>query len=633
MRFGFAWPVACLLLCAGEAAAQPAIIPVVRPNPNAEGWINSVVRVEYECLEAVSCPETAHIASQGTGQQVSASAAAADGQETFSSLLFNIDSVVPEVFIESAIPRTTALPSILVVARASDATSGVSSATCNGTPAPIDPTGRVRCQIALGPGVNDIVVEVSDHADNSGSAGARILRTTGSTGAQVNVFPAAAGVLSGQTRAFQVLDAAGAPVPDVEWHLDSPSLAEMSTDGRHVFTARATGVVTVTASYHGVTGSAVVTIYTGTQLPPNAVRWRIGTLAMIETPFSGPPKDTGKSALWAFQRPGQVTSLMSVSDSTGHLNWFGGPAVASSETILTLHEQSAGGAVLAVESQTAGNSALVRAGPSAQATPWRYRSAGILDPNIVMDAANGIQVMETGPGRFPQLLIMDGLTGVVRRRDILPAGVHVAINVGCINGANAARLVPAKVGPAGAQVDGSVRFMLVGSDDREDFERCGSVSGYLRRTVMFATMSPGVKNVDTLRVYEVPAGSLPPLVSVYPVSGDGHGGFLAPWSARYPDTGASESRVMHITGAGQQEYTLPAVGKVWLADKDDLALTTDGATIAVFNVLTGVLLHSHYYPKGVKIVSVIKGIAWINSANLDEVYDANGILERPKPPQ
>ena len=218
-----------------------------------------------------------------------------------------------------------------------------------------------------------------------------------------------------------------------------------------------------------------------------------------------------------------------------------------------------------------------------------------------MEAGNGIQVMETGPGRFPQYLLMDGLTGVVRRRDILPAGVHVVMNVGCVDGANAARLVPAQVGPPSAQVDGSVRFMMVGSDDREDFERCGGVSGYLRREVLFATISPGVKTTDTIRVAKSRRIAAP-TVSVYPVSGDGHGGYLAPWSARYPDTGASESRIMHITDSGQQESTLPAVGKVWLADKDDLALTTDGATISVFNALTGAVLHSRYYPKGVKII-------------------------------
>ena len=371
-----AWLAACLLLCASLAEAQPTIIPIVRPNPNAAGWINSEVMVEYECPRAVSCPARAYIATQGTDQRVSAVAVDDAGAQAFSSLTFNIDSVVPDVIIESVLPRTTTMPSIQVVARASDATSGVSSATCNGTPAPLDPTGRVQCQIALAPGINDIVVEVSDHADNSGSAGTRILRTTGSTGAQVNVIPSAAGVLAGRSRAFQVLDAAGAAVPDVEWHLDNPSLAEMSTDGRHVLTARAPGVVTVTASYQGVTGRALVTIYAGTQLPPNAWRWQIGTLGMLETPFSGPPRDTGKSSLWAFQRPGQATSVVSISDSTGHLDWREVPAVAGAETIRTLHEQAAGGALMAVESESDGHSALVRGGPSSQGTPWRYHRPG-----------------------------------------------------------------------------------------------------------------------------------------------------------------------------------------------------------------------------------------------------------------
>jgi hypothetical protein len=58
---------------------------------------------------------------------------------------------------------------------------------------------------------------------------------------------------------------------------------------------------------------------------------------------------------------------------------------------------------------------------------------------------------------------------------------------------------------------------------------------------------------------------------------------------------------MHITPEGSQEFVLPAASEIYLMGKD-LAATTDGGTLVVFNVLTGAVRWTRSFPdKGVRI--------------------------------
>ena len=60
---------------------------------------------------------------------------------------------------------------------------------------------------------------------------------------------------------------------------------------------------------------------------------------------------------------------------------------------------------------------------------------------------------------------------------------------------------------------------------------------------------------------------------------------------------------MHVTATDRQEYTLPAVGPVFVGAKD-LAAVTDGATLVSFNVMSGDIKHEQFFPeKGVRILS------------------------------
>jgi hypothetical protein len=152
-----------------------------------------------------------------------------------------------------------------------------------------------------------------------------------------------------------------------------------------------------------------------------------------------------------------------------------------------------------------------------------------------------------------------------------------------------------------------LQFALVVSDDREDFEHCGEVRGQIRRALYVATLSHERKRVDAIQVYEVPAGSPAPSVTMYPVSDDGHGALLVPWTALSDDTGMRESRVVRLSDSGRQEYPVPAAGPIWLAGRDDLALMTNGGRVVVFDVLTGEVQANREYPEGVRILSVDRG--------------------------
>ena len=133
-----------------------------------------------------------------------------------------------------------------------------------------------------------------------------------------------------------------------------------------------------------------------------------------------------------------------------------------------------------------------------------------------------------------------------------------------------------------------------------------------------------------LHMYEVPAGTPAPVVNLLPVVPDGHGGQLAPWVARF-ESGLVESRLMHITPEGNQEFVLPAAGEIYLMGKD-LAATTDGGTLVVFNVLTGAVRWTRSFPdKGVRILSTANGGLMIAAKGTSILLDEYGLEISPPP--
>jgi hypothetical protein len=621
---------ATLLTVASEATAQPIVIATARPAPNGKGWFNGPVWVKFDCLRTDGCPESRMVVTEGRGQRVEGTVLDAAGTQVSASLDLNIDRTAPAVEIRSpADGLATTASSIRVIAHVSDALSGVASATCNGREAHDDGSGAILCVVSLMPGVNDIVVEASDQANNSGSAGIRITRTGASSSLQVE--PEAFSLLVGQSKQMRVLDDFHADVQDVVWIISNPAAGEISDDGRNTFTAKAAGAVTITAIRGGGSAQCEITIYSGDKLPPWALRWRNSGLQVTETPESGartsnPVEEHMQLVAASPARRGLVTSINA---ATGGIDWIGTPAVNDSEMVTTLRAHTIGGSLLVIEPRDGTGSALARSGPPGSGKPWRYRSPGRLGDWIVQDRGGGFAIVETRPDRFPELVFFDGRTGRVTARGGFGRGVGVGLNIGCINGVNAVRDLPAEIGPTSIQPDGRIAFEMVRIDDLEDFQQCDRVSGRLRRVIELMTITMAGPNVQPLRVYEAPAGSAPPAITLFPVTSDGHGGLLAPWRANLSG-GAVDSKIMHVTESDPQEYTLPAVGPVFVGAKD-LAVATDGATIVSFNVMSGEIKHEQFFPeKGVRILSNKDGTVMFVHGDKPGAFDQYG---RPLPPK
>jgi hypothetical protein len=242
----------------------------------------------------------------------------------------------------------------------------------------------------------------------------------------------------------------------------------------------------------------------------------------------------------------------------------------------------------------------VRTSGEAPGLPWRYQSSGTIQPELLMDPLGDMIAVETANG-FPKLLVVNGQSGAVTLREPLPIGTSVVLNAACVPGAHAARNVPAQVGPLTAQPGDTITLPMVITDDIEDFAQCGTISGRRERAVSVATLSGARKRIDALKRYEFGIGGTAPVIELFPVSPDGLGGWLVPWTTRFAD-GSVESRVVRVTESGPQEISVAAAGKIWLVGAESMAAMTDGRTLVVFNVLTGRAERTEVFPDGIKIL-------------------------------
>lgn len=515
-----------ILALPGLAPAQPRVVTLVQPRPNPAGWVNAPVRVRYICEDLVDCPAPREISTEGPGQIVTNTISDAQGQETRSEVIVNLDRTPPDVVLQSPSGGsvTTGL-SVRVTARAFDALSGLGTAMCNGQSARVRETGEIDCLVSLVPGANDIVVDVSDLAGNSGSSGFRITRVGKPT--TLRILPDELSMLVGRQRTLQVVDEFGKDVPDVLWRVDNYRVLEISNDGRHLVTPTASGVVTVTAIHDGLSVDARISVYAGSAFPPRAVTWKVSGLSVIqmpEPPPQRPPDASEKFNRYVLQPKMKRPQLLEIGELTGRVAWMATPAVDEDEQVLSMITHRIGGAVLVVESNDGLRSSLVRAGPAAAGSPWRYRSPGRLSNKLAQDAGGTLLVVETGTDGFPRVLIIDGMTGRVRNYLQLNPGSSIVQNVGCIRRAHAARELPPAMGPATLLPDGSVTFEMLQAHDLEDFGRCGSVSGHFRRVLQVATMSANGPSVDLIGQYEVAPTSPAPVVKMFQIATTGRAG-------------------------------------------------------------------------------------------------------------
>lgn len=250
----------------------PTITATYSSDPNAAGWHRTPVTVSFTCSDAstiASCPSP--VLFDQAGIQPPFTVTATDSLGNQGSLVLNvrIDPTAPDVTLTAPTDGlTTTASAVTVAAQIGDTLSGVTSATCNGTPAVVN-AGAIACTVSLQPGVNAVVVAAHDAAGNSASRGARVTRT--GTPTTIRVTPQTRALVVGEAFAFTAVSAFGV-VPDVVWTSSHPAILSVAADGSGVVTGESAGEATLTASLGGLTAQATVTVGVSA-LAPGAVRW------------------------------------------------------------------------------------------------------------------------------------------------------------------------------------------------------------------------------------------------------------------------------------------------------------------------------------------------------------------------
>lgn len=227
-----------------------------------------------------------------------------------------------------------------VVGTATDSLSGLSSLSCNGTPAPLS-SGAFSCNISLNVGVNLIVVRATDLAGNI--AGSNFHVSLGGmlpAPQSIQITPASANLLVGGTQAFTAVDQLGRPRSDATWTVSDATVATISSDSSPLLTGVAVGQVTLTATVQSASAQIQVNILGGASLPAGTLLWSApaipgftSTQIIQAEPVDGGPdlysiainpdtKDTVINALtgegqqqWSQTFPG--TRLSSIADGNG----------------------------------------------------------------------------------------------------------------------------------------------------------------------------------------------------------------------------------------------------------------------------------------------------------------------------
>jgi hypothetical protein len=572
------------------------------PDANTRGWRNDKIFVRFLCRPDTPCPEPITIETEGRGQVVKPSTA--DGRAVGEPIVVNLDRTPPAIQIQTpAGGMRTTEAEVAIVAHVSDTLSGPADATCNGRPAPVAAAGIIRCRVPLAPGLNDIIVQASDQADNSASAGIRVTRTV-DRGA-IRILPETFSILLGRPRPLQVVDDADMPVSDVVWRVDNPSLAEMAQaqDGSHVITPKAIGVVTLTATRGDASAQAKVTIFDGRAYPAGAIWWKVGNLSILQTPDTPPRRDeqTPERPLVDMQKARDGHPIVrGIDERIGYMVWTIVPAIGPDELANHVRPHVNGGAIIVVRSKSGKRSAIVSTGPLPDVAPWRYQSSGHVQPGVIEDVKGRITFVETPASGYPQLVTVEGRDGHVLWREYLPRGRQIVHGANCVEGASSWRELPAEVGPLSVGPKEALTFAMLNTDSLEDFSVCGEVSGKTRQTLRAAIITADGPRVETVLSDEVPAGTLLPKIQLFPIGSDGQDGHLVPWTMSPGGGEPLESRVTHITPGGRQEYVMPVAGPIKRVK--DVGAMTDGKTLIGFRLMTGDVLWTRVFPGGVRIL-------------------------------
>ena len=154
----------------------PEIRASTSKNPNAQGWFNDDVIVEFECSDTLSgvgsCTNSQEITTEGSNQIIVGIVSDLAGNAVTTEVQLNIDKTAPEITVNTPSPAQRIfgyLPPVKVEGTATDELSGLASLSCNGAPISLNGT-EFACDADLVDGENTIMTAATDRAGNSAVA-------------------------------------------------------------------------------------------------------------------------------------------------------------------------------------------------------------------------------------------------------------------------------------------------------------------------------------------------------------------------------------------------------------------------------------------------------------------------------
>jgi len=579
----------------------PIVTAWVTPAPNALGWNNSPVTIRFTCTDAgagvAHCPDPIAVTTEGPNQVVTATATDALGNTATTSVTVNLDLTPPSVALGAPVEGATVTSDTIAASgTVADGLSDVIGASCNGVAATINGL-EVTCNVPLRPGLNAVVLHVTDRAGNSASFGVNVRASA----TRPVVSPSRLTMLIGQTRLMTLTDDSGQTVNNVIWSTDDAAIATTSTEDGRTLEAIGPGETTVTATVGGNSALAHVTVVGGTSLPHGTVLWA-----------NDPPTGfMSAGVVYTHRVEPDVPDLYAVEyeawpslryrgfTSEGDLVRTDVPPVSENEYIVKTMGDTYGGLVVALQGyvwdgeQWRSRSGLARFGGSAGSRPWRYDSPGQLEPEIAQGPDGTIFLRETDAAYRAVIAVLDGQTGAVKSRITLPTGLNTLLNEDCMPGWNYVSESVPRVGPLSVAADGTAHAEVVTENWFTDYLPCRAGTHIGTSALTLLTVSPnGAWTQRPIHTYTNDRIDL----ALHQVLPDSEGGMLAPWNENQyvPDVGwTTVLRGAYVRDAGIVEYPLPAPnGQVMLAGESGLGYMWSYSSgmpehVVAFNLATG----------------------------------------------
>ena len=434
------------------------------------------------------------------------------------------------------------------------------------------------------------------------------------------VTPSTTVLLVGENSVLSVVDETGHPVSHAQWSIH-PSLAGLHDENGEVrVEAKLPGRAVLTATANNQTATSVITIVSGTELPPATVRWSLQPMAGFETlrVLQAVPSADGP-VFFSIEWSKSSNAIVRAIGESGQQLWI--TQLTSTASPLTLkHTLPAGGEVFQNQARLSDHSQFILGDKSSFAVnnatdpsyydlpadgksillrvsgedsgglfllergrfrdslvdlspggseSWRFRSEGRLSKNWTVNHNGDVGIVETlANPASSALLVLNAKTGLVRFRIQFPVSSSTIDGFQCAAPQrNILKNVrPSRSGSVFTSTDSNMYVQIETHVESLEIEACKNRQYSFDDSLTLLRVTPeGETEWKTFQHIHADGDGnfvVQPRVFAGESIPDGFGGVLAAWTYVFPGSKdgekiRTEARVSRIGPSGQQDFALP----------------------------------------------------------------------------